>query len=121
MPVTKRGIYHNLKESKYTISNHEVVFFFSSKVYRDKFLKEYQENREKRKYKMIEEESCFNLELLADVRLYMVIEKRGFRVKVKNVEMNWKEFNQYMVRKMMDEMKTEWYLCDVPKVGMLNG
>lgn len=117
MPITKRGIYHNLKESKYTISNSEVVLFFSSKLYLNNFLKRYKENREKFVYRKIESESPFNLSTLADITLYKEIEKRGFRATIKGVEFNWNELHNYALRKMTDEKCLEWKRIKAPKVG----
>ncbi len=108
MPKTKRGIYHNLKESKYTISNSEIVLFFSSKTYLNKFMERYKENREKFVYQKLSEDTPFNLSVLADISLYKKIEKRGFRVKLKNVEINEEDTHNYALRKMKDEKMLDW-------------
>lgn len=117
MPATKRGIYHNLKESKYTISNGEVVFFFSSKYYVRKFMERYKKNRENFKYKRIEEESPINLSTLADISLYKQIEKRGFRSMLKGVELGWEDLHKYALRKMTDNETRDWERIAPPKVG----
>jgi hypothetical protein len=49
MPATKRGVYHNLRESEYAVSNTEIAFFFSSEFVMNKYLSGYKDNREKRK------------------------------------------------------------------------
>jgi hypothetical protein len=49
MPATKRGVYHNLRESKYAVSNTEIAFFFSSEFVMTKYLIGYQDNRDKYK------------------------------------------------------------------------
>jgi uncharacterized FlgJ-related protein len=49
MTATRRGVYHNLKESKYAVSNTEIAFFFSSEFVMNKFLNGYSEHREKYK------------------------------------------------------------------------
>ena len=117
MPATKRGIYHNLKESKYTISNGEIVFFFSSKYYIRKFMERYKKNRDSFKYKRIEEESPINLSTLADITLYKQIETRGFRVMLKGVELGWDELHKYALRKMTDKESYDWKRITAPKVG----
>ena len=121
MPVTKRGIYHNLKESKYTISNDEVVFFFSSMFYLNKFMECYKENRLKQKYVRLEKETLLNLSMLTDIMLYKEIETRGFRVKIKNVEVDWNELNKYALRKMSDNTACEWYIYHPKKLGVHYG
>lgn len=121
MPKTKRGIYHNLKESKYTISNGEVVFFFSSLFYLEKFMECYQENRLKPKYRRIEKETKLNLNMLADIVLYREIERRGFRVKIRNVEVDWNELNKYALRKMVDDATYDWKIYRTKKLGVHYG
>lgn len=90
MPATKRGIYHNLKETRYMTSNSEVVYFFSSKLYRDKFLNLYKDHRNYFFEKMakIVGKAPYNMSMLADVDCYLSIEKRGFLVKIRD---NWIE------------------------------
>lgn len=116
MPQTKRGIYHNLKESKYTISNSEVVFFFSSKFYMDKFLNTYQEEREKFAVKFTKFALPLNMVILSDLILYKTIEKRGFRAWYKGVDISWQEISLYALRKMTDENITDWYPMQKPKL-----
>ena len=121
MPKTKRGIYHNLRESKYTISNGEVVVFFSSLFYLEKFMECYKENRLKPKYRRIEKETKLNLNMLADIVLYREIEKRGFRVKIRNVEVDWNELNKYALRKMDDDATYDWKIYHSKKLGVHYG
>src|SRR5690606_34274342 len=117
MPATKRGIYHNLKESKYTISNGEVVFFFSSKYYVRKFMERYKKNRENVKYKRIEEESPINLSTLADISLYKQIEKRGVRSMLEGDELGWEDDISYALRGMTDKKSYEWIRIAATRVG----
>ena len=105
MPATKSGIYHNLRESKYTISNTEVVFFFSSEVYLRKFLDRYVENRTKYKKKMGTE---LNFDTLADIELYNQIETRGFFVRLKRAMITKDDLYKYAVRRMSDKESLEW-------------
>jgi len=117
MPATKRGIYHNLKESKYTISNGEIVFFFSSKLYLKKFIGGYKKNRDNFKYIRIEEESPLNLSTLADISFYKEIEKRGFRASLKGMDITWDDLNKYALRKMTEKESDIWEKIVPPKVG----
>lgn len=84
--ITRRGIFHNLRESFYytiiTYSSGTLTYYFSSKNYLNKFLEEragfQYEIREKfsKKYGF-----CFsNFELFADLVFYKSIEIRGFRI-----------------------------------------
>jgi phosphotransacetylase len=117
MPKTQKGIYHNLKESKYTISNSEVVFFFSSKVYLQKYLDRYLKNRQELSIRMERALGSvpLNLNVLADISLYETIEKRGFRAWVKGVEVDSADLYRYSLRKMDTEETQEWFQVINPK------
>lgn len=117
MPATKSGIYHNLKESKYAISNQEIAFFFSSEFYLTKFMNGYHNNREKFKQKMKEETIDLNFDVLGDILYYKSIEKRGFLVWVKGVEMNWHDLQKYALRKMIEPNTPNWSRMQKPKLG----
>ena len=108
MPATAKGIYHNLRESKYTISNGEVVFYFSSELYRDKFLDGYEINRIKFKGKM--EETPLNMDTLADVIFYQNIEKRGFFVRLERVPITFNDVYKYSIRKMNEKDSPKWVM-----------
>lgn len=116
LPVTKRGIYHNLKESKYTVSNSEIVFFFSSEVYLHKFLDGYEENRLRFK-KKFQESLDLNMNTLADITFYKATEKRGFRAWIKGVDMDWQEIQKYGLRKMTEQNTLNWSKIVKPKLG----
>lgn len=119
MPATQRGIYHNLRESKYTISNTEIVFFFSSKFYLHKFLDGYQQNRVKFLHKMakITVKNPLNMETLADISFYQSIEKRGFRAWLKGVDITCNELYTYVLRKMITENTLDWKEIQEPKLN----
>jgi len=114
MPKTKRGIYHNLKESRYTVSNGETVFFFSSEMYMNNFLECYKDHREKFLLKV--EVSELNMETLADIKLYERVEKRGFRACLKAIDISSKELHKYALRKMMEKATTDWIKVGRPKI-----
>jgi hypothetical protein len=118
MPATKRGIYHNLKESEYTISNAEVVFFFSSELYMNKFLEGYENNRI-RVHERIEQttgEHLLNMDTLADITFYKKIEKRGFRAWLKGVDVTWYDLRLYVLRKMTEKHSLNWQRIAKPKL-----
>lgn len=115
MPVTKRGIYHNLLESKYVISNREMTFFFSSEFYRDKFMDGYQQNRQKFNKFFNRNNVTMNFEWIADVSFYSMTEKRGFRCRVKGVELSCQEAFQYALGRKMNKSIEDWFVIPVQK------
>jgi hypothetical protein len=108
MPATTRGVYHNLRKSKYTISNGEVVYFFSSELYRDKFLKGYEVNRITLKNKI--DKTPLNMDTLADVLFYEKIEKRGFFVRLDRVPVSYNDLYKYALRKMNEKDSPKWVI-----------
>lgn len=117
MPATQRGVYHNLKESKYTISNSEVVFFFSSEFTLNKFMMGYQKYREQmrqRKTRFID--TPLNFDTLADIEFYRRAEKRGFYVWIKGVSVDWDDLHLYSLRKMSVKESPDWKVIERPKV-----
>lgn len=116
MPATKRGIYHNLKESKYAVSNGEIAFFFSSEIYLQKFLDGYLANRKNvlAKIEKIIIDNSLNMETLADIEFYKRVEKRGFLAWVKGVEITCHDLQKYALRKMTDKNTTVWLRIQKP-------
>lgn len=88
---TKDGICYDLKKSIYKSTQNGVVFVFSSKLYKEKF-----ENRVKEHRKAINESLSkrfrisIDVSTLADVVLYMKIEKRGFLIEAKEDKLQCK-------------------------------
>ena len=119
MPPTLRGIYHNLKESKYTISNQEIVFFFSSELYLRKFMEGYEDNRKNfiKTLDKITDNNPLNMNTLADITLYKRIEKRGFRAWLKGVDIDWENLHKYALRKMTEKNTPDWLRTPKPKLG----
>jgi hypothetical protein len=117
MPATAKGIFHNLRESKYVVSNSEITFYFSSKFYLNKFMAEYQNHREKFTSRMekLVNDSPFNVNTLADIKLYKDIEKRGFFVKLFNVKITDDELNKYALRCMTNKETMEWVIISYGK------
>jgi hypothetical protein len=112
MPATKRGVYHNLRESKYAVSNSEIAFFFSSEFVMNKYLSGYKDNREKRKKRLgnLLIDTPYNLDLVSDICFYQEVEKRGFYSKFKNVVLKKDDLYKYALRKMSDENTLEWVI-----------
>jgi hypothetical protein len=112
MPATTKGIYHNLRESKYVVSNSEITFYFSSKFYLNKFIDGYHEHREtfQKRMENLLKDSPFNVNTLADIKLYKDIEKRGFFVKLFNVKITEDELNKYALRCMTNKGTLDWVI-----------
>jgi Phi-29-like late genes activator (early protein GP4) len=108
MPATRGGIYHNLQESKYTVSNSEIVFFFSSELYLNKFLKEYKNNRFIYKNRMKSNNTPLNTDVLSDIETYEDVEKRGFLVRLKRDKLSRDDVYKYALRKMIDSHSLDW-------------
>jgi hypothetical protein len=110
MPATSWGVYHNLRESKYRAFNGEVLFYFSSELYRDKFLEGYQLNRElvRNKSKKILNPDRLNIDTLSDITLYEEVEKRGFFVRLDRARIDYDDLYKYALRKMGDKTSPEW-------------
>lgn len=113
MPATRKGFYHNLRESKYAISNSEIAFYFSSMFLLNKFLSRYKNHREvyrknDRKYK----DTPFNIDILADIELYKKIEKRGGFVRLKRAMINEIDLYNYALRKMSEKESFEWVMVN---------
>jgi hypothetical protein len=119
MPPTIRGVFHNLKESEYVVSNKEITFFFSSETYLNKFLETYQEERKKLQERTKKELTHvnFNMNTLADITLYKTIEKRGFLARLKGVDMKWEDLEKYVLRKMTDDYTHNWSRVAKPKLS----
>lgn len=116
MPATQRGVYHNLNESKYTVSNGEIVCYFSSELYLNKFLDGHQTYREAfiEKLSYITNQNILNMATLADLTFYRQVEKRGFRVSFKGMNISLEEMYAYALRTMKEEKAPEWKRIDAP-------
>ena len=83
--LTRDGIAYNLEESPYTYTMEygyeRLMFHFSSELYLSKFCERYIKNREEVNNSLTKR---FKIEItnnmLADLRLYANIEKRGFYI-----------------------------------------
>ena len=91
-------------ESEYTVSDNEIVFFFSSAFYRNKFLTTQHLHRKQvtRTMEKLLDGHPFRADLLADLNLYETIETRGFYVTLKGREVPCKELYQYALQKLTE-------------------
>ncbi len=108
--ATKKGIYHNLRESIYTASNGEVVFYFSSKTYLKKFMIRYKQHREKfnNRVELKNQSIPLNFDTLSDLLLYEELETRGFMVRINTIRVTFNDSYKYAVKKMMDKESPIW-------------
>lgn len=85
--ITRKGIYLDLEETEYKYRLGGYTFYFSSKQYREKFIKQatdymyYESLKFKNKYKMEVADTSFFL-----FTLYGKIEKRGYKITKNNPE-----------------------------------
>lgn len=81
--ITINGIYTDIYESTYFYKVDNIKFYFSSKVYKEKFSKRYEnfwlEEQKKLELKYNANIKCKSLML---IKLYTMIEKRGFRIEI---------------------------------------
>ena len=110
MVATKKGIYHNLKESTYTASNGDVVLYFSSKTYLKKFMIRYKQHREKfnNRVELKNQSIPLNFDTLSDLLLYQELETRGFMVRINTLRVNFNDVYKYAVKKMNDKDSPVW-------------
>lgn len=118
MPPTQRGIYHNLKESKYVVSNTEIMLYFSSELYLNHFVEKVEKNRVRYRSKF-EAGLHLNSDTLADILLYTEVEKRGFRVVLRGLEITCQETHVYALRRMTNKNTLNWYVMRKPKLREL--
>lgn len=93
--MTKAGIYLNLDESTYKVKKFELLFYFSSVLYMEKFNKNVEKYVEMENIKLANKTKLvINFNKLFAISYYQKIEKRGF--KIKDTLRN-KEIKQYSI------------------------
>ena len=86
---TKRGIYLDLEFSDYVFKDDNFEYYFSSKLYLDKFKETYLTDISLNEIKFhLKHDVLINFDLPLAISLYKKIEKRGFRVLYKGKELN---------------------------------
>lgn len=79
--LTINGIFTDIYESTYSYKVDNMEFYFSSVVYRDKFAKRYENFYIEEQKKLELRYNCsIKCKPLMLIKLYTMIEKRGFRV-----------------------------------------
>ena len=83
-----RGVYYDLLESTYNFKYKNITFYFSSQLYLTKFIATHFDYIDYINKKMkIEFNIKVDFSILALIKLYQRIEKRGFRVLVDDHEL----------------------------------
>lgn len=94
-------IYNDINESKYTFKYDDLVFYFSSQFYQEKFERSYlqflKDETMKLKIKFKCNIYCDEMILLL---LYKKIEKRGFKVLYKNNELNENYYIDFKINEL---------------------
>lgn len=81
--LTINGIFTDINESTYNYKVDNMVFYFTSTVYRDKFAARYENFWLEEQKKLEVKFGCnINCKPLMLMKLYTSIEKRGFRVEI---------------------------------------
>jgi len=95
MPIkSRRGVVYDLSKSDYIIEVEPFTLHFSSEVYRQKFYNSYEEEIEVtniRSENIYKGKYSVDMSVLTLLRLYVLIEKRGFFIKVNGVEVDCPE------------------------------
>ena len=88
---TRRGVYLNIEDSDYCCHHEGITFYFSSPYYLERFtdLIEHEiPDFNKRANRIYKEKFELAMDKLGSIRLYQLIEKRGFRIKYKGREIH---------------------------------
>ena len=101
--ITARGIYNNLEESTYSFTIYNIVFYFSSQNYKNKFKQnvesfvKYQTEKLKNFYKI----EHINFDRFLAISYYKQIEKRGFRIIVLDGEKRFEKTEVFFNEKIL--------------------
>ncbi len=86
---TKKGIYKDIADSDYCVTVEGITFYFSSKFYLGNFTKAVEKETadfSKRMEKVYNDKFNLKMDKFALIRLYELIEKRGFRLVISGEE-----------------------------------
>lgn len=119
MGKTIAGVYHNIEESEFVVTDGHLYIFFTSSSTMKKFLAGYEENRQKMNEKfekIVKDEIEINQDVLFDLFFYKKCEKRGFYCIFNGQEINEEGFKTYAIQKMEGNESTVYQ-----GVFLLNG
>jgi len=120
MSATRGGVYHNLRLSKYVVSDDslEITFFFSSRKKMEMFLDKHRKNREllderlERTFRELE----IDFSLLSDIYCYKECETRGFYVWLRGREIEWQDLLEYVLLNVTETSSKDWREIQKPKL-----
>lgn len=77
--MKQNKIYHNLEESPYTVEYNDIIFYFSSPIYAQKFMKNVDNYIKQEISKIVSKYHVYSEKLneLMTISYYMKTEKRG--------------------------------------------
>lgn len=95
----KLTVYYNLQESLYSISLNGIEYFFSSEYNLNRFKFRLEQSRNDMKKSFVKKkypvttmvEKTFDLKEIADLNLYIDIEKKGFYIQYEGEYKSWQE------------------------------
>ena len=103
-------VYYDLNESTEVVELLETKFYFSSSFNKDRFLRGYQSYIKEEEDKLIAKYGLnISIRYYLLIAYYMKIEKRGFKVKYKGVELEKDYYIDCLVNQEYSERVKEWY------------
>lgn len=94
-------IYNDINESDYTFKYDDLIFYFSSKFYKEKFIKQHIDYVRDETIKLQVKFKCnIYCDEMILLLLYKKIEKRGFKVTYKNKELQEKYYINFMIHEL---------------------
>lgn len=94
-------VYNDINESNYTFKYDNLVFYFSSKFYQEKFIREYSDYLKDETMKLKIKFKCnIYCDEMILLLLYKKIEKRGFKVLYKGKELIENYYIDFSINKL---------------------
>lgn len=94
-------IYNDINESDYTFKYDDLIFYFSSKFYKEKFIRQHIDYVRDETIKLQVKFKCnIYCDEMILLLLYKKIEKRGFKVTYKNKELQEKYYIDFMINEL---------------------
>jgi hypothetical protein len=114
---TVRGVYLNLEDSTYIVTNGELNLFFSSTSRLGKFLIGYVENRKKTEKKMkgIIGETTYPYEYVSDIEFYNQCENKGTFVLLNGKQISLEEMESYILHLVAERKELIYEVVSNPE------
>lgn len=116
-----KGVYYDIKDSDYMVSNGQLIFFFSSESNMQKFFKKQNEDKTVKINHLLKsfKQISPSFDLLLDIEFYKTHEKKGFYVLNKNKEVSEKDLLKLAaesVAKENNETKDYFIVKDIDQL-----